>query len=44
MTEDLKSKTISGMLWSAVQRFGTMVISFIGNILNHLKNIHLNIL
>lgn len=33
MTEDLKSKTISGMLWSAVQRFGTMVISFIGNII-----------
>lgn len=32
MTEDLRSKTISGMLWSAVQRFGAMIISFVANI------------
>lgn len=43
MTEDLKSKTISGMLWSAVQRFGTMVISFIGNKFNLSKIVYIMI-
>ena len=28
----LKQKTISGIIWSAVQRFGTMIISFVSNI------------
>ena len=32
MAESLKQKTISGMLWSGVQRFGTMGIAFISNI------------
>lgn len=32
MASDLKAKTLSGMLWSFVQRFGTMAISFISNI------------
>ena len=32
MAQDLKSKTISGMIWSAVQKFGNMGISFISNI------------
>lgn len=27
----LKKKTISSMLWNAVQRFGTLTISFVGN-------------
>lgn len=29
---NLKSKTLSGMIWSFVQRFGTMIISFVSNI------------
>lgn len=29
---NLKSKTLSGMIWSFVQRFGTMAISFVSNI------------
>jgi len=29
MTESLKSKTILGIIWSAVNRFGTMIISFV---------------
>lgn len=29
---NLKSKTILGMVWSAVQRFGTMALSFVSNI------------
>ena len=32
MSTSLKQQTISGMLWSAVQKFGTMGISFISNI------------
>ena len=32
MAESLKQKTISGMLWSGIQRFGTMGIAFISNI------------
>lgn len=28
----LKTKTLSGMIWSFVQRFGTMAISFVSNI------------
>lgn len=31
MGQDLKQKTISSMIWNAIQRFGTMAISFIGN-------------
>ena len=31
-TTNLKQKTVSGMLWSAVQKFGNMGISFITNI------------
>jgi O-antigen/teichoic acid export membrane protein len=30
--ENLKAKTLSGMIWSFVQRFGTMAISFVSNI------------
>ncbi|MBE6186792.1 MAG: lipopolysaccharide biosynthesis protein [Rikenellaceae bacterium] len=29
----LKTKTLSGMIWSFVQRFGTMAISFVSNII-----------
>ena len=32
MSSSLKDKTISGMIWSSLQRFGTMGISFISNI------------
>ena len=32
MSSSLKQKTISGMIWSSLQRFGTMGISFISNI------------
>lgn len=32
MQENLKAKTVSGMIWSALQRFGTMGISFVSNI------------
>lgn len=32
MESNLKQKTISGMIWNAVGRFGTMAISFISNI------------
>lgn len=32
MAESLKQKTISGMIWSGIQRFGTMGIGFISNI------------
>lgn len=32
MQENLKKKTVSGMIWSALQRFGTMGISFVSNI------------
>lgn len=32
MSSSLKQQTISGMLWSAIQRFGTMIISFVSNI------------
>lgn len=28
----LKAKTLSGMIWSFIQRFGTMIISFVSNI------------
>ena len=33
MSSSLKQKTISGMIWSSLQRFGTMGISFISNII-----------
>ena len=33
MQDSLKDQTISGVLWSALQRFGTMGISFISNII-----------
>ena len=29
---NLKNKTILGMVWSAVQRFGTMMLSFVSNL------------
>lgn len=29
---NLKTKTLSGMIWSFIQRFGTMLISFVSNI------------
>lgn len=32
MSASLKNKTISGMIWSSLQKFGTMIISFIANI------------
>lgn len=32
MASDLKAKTLSGMIWSFIQRFGTMIISFVSNI------------
>lgn len=32
MASELKTKTLSGMIWSFVQRFGTMAISFVSNI------------
>lgn len=32
MTQSLKERTITGMIWSAVQRFGTMIISFVANL------------
>ncbi len=32
MAGDLKQKTISGILWSGVQKFGSLAISFIANI------------
>ena len=28
----MKNKTILGMVWSAVQRFGTMMLSFVSNL------------
>ena len=30
---DLKGKTIFGMIWTAVQRFGTMILSFVSNLI-----------
>ena len=30
---DLKSKTIYGMIWAASQRFGTMILSFVSNLI-----------
>ena len=32
MESNLKQKTISSMIWNAIQRFGTMILSFISNI------------
>lgn len=32
MTENLKQKTVSGVLWSAVQKFGSTALSFISSI------------
>lgn len=32
MSSNLKAKTLSGMIWSFMQRFGTMAISFVSNI------------
>lgn len=32
MSENLKEKTIAGMLWSSVGRFGTMLINFLSNL------------
>lgn len=31
--ENLKSKTVSSMLWSATQRFGVLILSFISNLI-----------
>lgn len=33
MSNSLGQKTITGMLWSSVQRFGTILISFMSNII-----------
>jgi len=33
MTKSLKQQTILGVIWSSVQKFGTLIISFIGNII-----------
>lgn len=30
--EDLKKKTISSLIWSACQRFGTLILAFVGNL------------
>ena len=30
--QNLKSKTISSMLWSATQRFGVLILSFVSNL------------
>lgn len=32
MSDNLKSKAISGMLWSGIQRFGRVVVLFVGNL------------
>ncbi|MCQ2264057.1 MAG: oligosaccharide flippase family protein, partial [Bacteroidales bacterium] len=32
MSENLKEKTIAGMLWSSIGRFGTMLINFLSNL------------
>ena len=32
MSDNLKEKTIAGMLWSSVGRFGTMLINFLSNL------------
>lgn len=32
MSDNLKNRTITGMLWSSIQRFGRMSIMFIGNV------------
>ena len=33
MQSSLKKQTVSGVLWSAVQKFGTMAIAFVSNII-----------
>ena len=32
MTEDLKSKTVSGVIWTSMQKFGSMMLSFVSTI------------
>lgn len=32
MADNLKDRTVSGMIWTAVQRFGRVIILFIGNL------------
>lgn len=32
MSESLKQKTISGIIWSGVQKFGSLAVSFLVNI------------
>lgn len=32
MSDSLRERTISGMLWSFMQKFGTMAIAFVANI------------
>ncbi len=32
MSDSLKQQTVSGIIWSAIQRFGTMTITFVSNI------------
>lgn len=32
MSDSLKQQTVSGIIWSTIQRFGTMTISFVSNI------------
>jgi O-antigen/teichoic acid export membrane protein len=31
--ENLKKKTISSLIWSACQRFGTLILAFVGNLI-----------
>lgn len=33
MNSNLKDKTVSSMIWNAIQRFGTMALSFISNLI-----------
>ena len=34
MSDSLRERTISGMLWSFMQKFGTMAIAFVANIVS----------
>ena len=33
MSSDLKTKTFRGLIWTSIQKFGTMLISFVSNII-----------
>lgn len=39
MSESLKSKTVSGVLWSAVERFSLQGVQFVINIIIVLKGL-----